>query len=149
MNVDHTTHPAITALRAEVSALVDEVANQREDIQYLTRQLLASNDRAVLAELLPLVAAEMGGTTWTASDLASRAVRGSTAAAGALAQLIASLDTEAGGLRAFGRLLARIDGTPIGGLRLVRVGTTSRTALYQLHGFEGLETTPGYGAAAR
>ncbi|MFT3816035.1 MAG: hypothetical protein QM750_00145 [Rubrivivax sp.] len=142
------TGVTLQQLLSELSVLVDEVTAQREDIQFLTRRLLAAEDRATLAELLPLVAAVMGGAAWTASDLAGRAVTGTSTAAGALSELIARQDSAAGGLRAFGRLLSRIEGAPAGGMRLVRVGTTSRTAVYRLHGFEGPETTLAHGAGA-
>jgi hypothetical protein len=45
-----------------------------------------------------------------------------TPAGQAMRELAGDYATECGGLRAFGRLLARLEGVPLAGLRLVRRG---------------------------
>lgn len=141
--------PGDAALRAEIAAMRAEQAELREDVQLLTRRLLKADDRAVLAELLPLAAAVMGDTTWTSEDLAARAVSLKTPQADALAELIAAQDTEAGGLRAFGKTLGRIEGISVGGLRLVRSGTEGGVALWAVLGFRAAQTQEAHGAQQR
>jgi hypothetical protein len=135
-----------------VSDLADlraEVAELREDMQFLLRRLLATDDRRDLVRLLPAAHALLGNQVWSASSLADAAAVSPDG--GPLSLLIAENVTERGGLRGFGRLLARLEGAPLGGLRLVRCGTDARHgALYAIRAnetFQAPESLPAAGAS--
>ena len=108
----------LRCLRAEVAAL-------REDQQHLMRSLLARDDRRAGQVLLPLVAELVGGHLFTGPSLLAAALADRTAAGQAAREVIADMATDAGGLRAFGRLLSRLDGVPLAGCRLQAAGEAS------------------------
>lgn len=143
------TDPALLelrALRAAFDAQAEGLAELREDVQLLTRALLASNDRRDLARLLPAVHALLGSQIWSASSLAGAAALSPND--GPLSMLIAENTTERGGLRGFGRLLARLEGTPLDGLRLVRCGDDAREgALYAIRADATFQATESLLAA--
>jgi hypothetical protein len=130
---------------SELAALRAEVAELRQDVQLLTRRMLANDDRRDLARLLPAAWATFGDAAWTAADLAAAMVGGEAGPhADALLELVSEHSTEAGGLRAFGRFLARVDGVACAGLRLEHQGANGgHGAVYvvrTLRGFQAAET---------
>ena len=86
------------AIRADVVAL-------REDLQHLTRRLLARQDRDDLAAMLPAVHSLLGVATWTV-----QALNACASPASPLRDLLKAYASEPGGLRAFGHFLARTEG---------------------------------------
>ena len=108
----------LRCLRAEVAAL-------REDQQHLMRSLLARDDRRVGQVLLPLVAGLVGSGMFTAASLLAGALKDQTPAGQATRDVLADLATDTGGLRAFGRLLSRLEGAPLAGCRLQAAGEAS------------------------
>ena len=94
------------AIRADVVAL-------REDLQHLTRRLLARQDRDDLAAMLPAVHSLLGVATWTV-----QALNACASPASPLRDLLKDYASEPGGLRAFGHFLARTEGIACHGHRL-------------------------------
>ena len=109
----------------ELRRLSAEVAALREDQQHLMRSLLARDDRRAGQVLLPLVAELVGSGTFTAASLLAGALKDQTPAGQAARDVLADLVTDTGGLRAFGRLLSRLEGAPLAGCRLQAAGETS------------------------
>ena len=130
--------------------ILSELAALRDDVQHLSRRILAADDRRELALLLPAAWGVMGNTTWTANDLARRAVLATGLHGAALLEVLDQNNSTSGGLRAFGRLLARIEGVACAGLRLERQGVDgNRAALYvvrSVSGFQASETGTASGA---
>lgn len=108
----------LRCLRAEVAAL-------REDQQHLMRSLLTRDDRRAGQVLLPLVAELVGSGVFTAASLLAGALKDQTPAGEAARDVLADMVTDTGGLRAFGRLLSRLDGAPLSGCRLQAAGEAS------------------------
>lgn len=106
----------------EIRRLRAELAELREDQQFLMRALLAASDKRNALRFLPLIADVLGDRAFTAPELLAAALNDRTAAGQALREVIGEFVTDDGGLRAFGRLLARIEGVPLGGCRLISAG---------------------------
>lgn len=111
---------------ADLAALSREVM---ATLEFVTRKLLARDDQRVLAEMLPLVHALVKDAIWDAAFLAEAARSTGSAE---LVALIAEYETEQGGLRSFGGMLARAAGCSVGGLRLVQLGPGRAGLLYQV-----------------
>jgi hypothetical protein len=109
--------------------LLEEVRALREDLQHLARRILAADDRAELARMLPAVEAQLGGQVWTAAELFAAALAPDALA---LQQSVAQYATESGGLRSLGHLLDRCAGAVCSGLRLVRVGVGREGVTYMV-----------------
>lgn len=109
----------------ELRRLSVEVAALREDQQYLLRALLASDDRRIGQALLPMVADLVGGGMFTGPSLLAGALKDQTPVGRAARDALADMVTDTGGLRAFGRLLARLEGVPLAGCRLTPAGEAS------------------------
>lgn len=105
----------IRRLHAEVQAL-------REDHQHLLRALLAASDKRNAAALLPLIADVLQDRPFTAPQVLAAALNDRTPSGQALRELIAEYATTSGGLRALGKMLARIEGVPLAGCRLIGDG---------------------------
>lgn len=103
----------LQALRAELAAL-------RDDVQWLSRQLLSSSDRRHVPALLGVAGALMGARTWRAGELVAAAR--ASGSASPLAPVLAAHAAVDGSLKVFGKYLARCDGVSSGGLRLCKVG---------------------------
>lgn len=112
----------MTATDLELRRLAAEQAELREAVEHLTRRLLAAEDRRTGVVLLPLLAELVGGETFTAASAAARALNDRTAIGQAVRELLADVGMGAGGLRSLGRLLLRLDGAALGGVRLVPAG---------------------------
>lgn len=110
------------ALALELRRQAGELAELREAFDHLARRLLAADDRRSGSALVPLLGEVFGGAEFTAADLAGKALNGRDTAAQALRELVAEHCTEAGGLRALGRFLARLEGVSFSGCRLQSVG---------------------------
>lgn len=109
------------AALVELRLVRQELAAVRESHDYLLRRLLDRDDRRTGAALLPLLAELMDGAIDVAG-VATVALNDRSAAGQALRELVAEHVTDEGGLRAFGRMLARLEGVSLGGYRLVRDG---------------------------
>lgn len=110
------------ALALELRRLRDEVAELRDEQAHLLRALLARQDRRTGAALVPLLAERFDGADFSAAEVAAAALNGRDTAAQALRELVADYASEAGGLRALGRLLARLEGCCFDGCRLTAAG---------------------------
>lgn len=119
MNVDHTTHSAIALEVRRLAALVAELVDENRTLQ---RRLLAAEDRRIGAVVLPLLAELVGQQPFTAASIATHALNDRTVAGRAVREVLADLGADDGGLRSFGRLLQRLDGVPLAGLRLLPAG---------------------------
>jgi hypothetical protein len=106
----------------ELRRLVAAVAELRDEQAHLLRALLARDDRRTGAALLPLIAELLDGRAFTAAELLTAALDDRTPAGRALCELVAEFVTDTGGMRALGRLLARLEGVPLAGCRLVSAG---------------------------
>lgn len=139
------------AVLSELRRLAADVRELRDEQQHLARRLLAADDRRALASLLPPAFELLGTAAWTAPDLAGAAVASRSEHADRLAAVIADYGG-GGGLRAFGKLLARCEGVAAAGLRLVRVGPGDGSGiiyrLEHLPGFEGVQTRSDAGNAS-
>jgi hypothetical protein len=113
------------AMLLEVRQLHAKVADLVDEQRHLLRALLAGPDRRAGVVLLPLVAELVGDGAFTATSLLRGAMNDRTPTGQAARDVLGDLTTEAGGLRAFGRLLARLQGVPLAGYRLVPDGEAS------------------------
>lgn len=110
--------PLVLEMR-RLAAIVAELA---ESYQHLQRQLLSRDDRRVGSVLLPLLAEVFDDDAFTAAELQQRALNDRTDGGQALRELIGEHTTDVSGLRAFGRLLGRLEGATFDGCRLVAAG---------------------------
>ena len=118
------------SLEARVESLQQEVAGLREDLQCLTRQLMSASDRQQLPATIKAAHDLMGMASWNAGGLAAAARKAS--ANHPLLLVIAAHGAAGGGLRAFGKFLARCNGLSAGGFRLRKVGDDFEGCLYSL-----------------
>jgi hypothetical protein len=112
------TDPALLELRLlreAVAALVDE---QR----HLTRRLLERDDRRAGLVLFPLISALAGSSPFTAGGLLQAALNDRSSVGQAVRELIVEASAGTAGLRAFGRLLARLEGCTLAGFKLTAAG---------------------------
>lgn len=109
-------------LALEVRRLAAELAEQRQALDFALRRLLAADDRRTGAALVPLLAELFAGQAFTAAAVAARALNGRDSSSQALRELVADHCTAAGGLRALGRFLARLEGVCFDGCRLALDG---------------------------
>jgi hypothetical protein len=105
-------------LLLEVRRLRADLDELRGDQRHLMRMLLAKEDRRAGAAMLPLLGDRMSEAGFAASDAWAQTLNDRSAEGQALRELIAEYFTEDGGLKAFGRFLARIEGVPLAGRRL-------------------------------
>lgn len=110
------------ALILEIRRLRAELAELREDHQHLLRALLTARDKRNGVALLPLISDVLGDRAFTAADVVAAALNTRTAEGQALLELVREFVTDVSGLRAFGKLLARIEGVPLAGCRLIGGG---------------------------
>lgn len=111
-----------TGTDLELRRLAVLVAELVEENRTLQRRLLTAEDRRIGTVLLPLVRELVDGEPFTAASAAARALNDRTATGQAVREVLADLGMGDGGLRSFGRLLQRLDGVPLAGLRLVPAG---------------------------
>jgi len=114
--------PTLVDVLAEVRAL-------RSELACLRVPRLSAVDFAMLARLLPAIREAAGDSVWTAADLAALAV---LPGRGVLAEALAPLVRDRGGLRSLGKALARAAGHNVNGYRLAQVGTDRAGALWQV-----------------
>ncbi|MFM2058877.1 MAG: hypothetical protein RLY71_3262 [Pseudomonadota bacterium] len=112
-------------LALEVRSLARAVADLQAEQAFLLQRLVRAEDRANGGRLLSLAYLLVGQNLFTLAGLHARATQGSSLQARAVAQCLADLSTQTGGLRNVGRLLQRIEGVPLEGVRLVG-GTGTR-----------------------
>jgi hypothetical protein len=112
----------MSALVLEVRAMRAEVHELRDSIDHLARRTLEREDRRVGEALLPLACELIGAETFTSVALAAAALNERTVAGQAVRELIAEYCSSSGGLRALGKLLARLDGIALAEHRLVPAG---------------------------
>jgi hypothetical protein len=108
-------------LALEVRLLRERVEDLAAQQESLMRMLLSRADRRTGAALVPLLADYEAGPFGVA-ELAAQTLNDRTPDGQALRELIAEYLTGDGGFRAFGWLLARLEGVTFAGCRLVRVG---------------------------
>jgi hypothetical protein len=125
-------------LAAKVSRLERRVHALEQAVGRLARRAppLAPIDRDWLVDLLPAIAAVIGGATWALPDLAALALLPGN---DSLASVLAPHTGRAGGLRALGKSLARCAGHDVGGFELRQVGTSRDGIVWQCV-FETRET---------
>lgn len=106
----------------ELRLLRAEVAELRADLGTLLRRQFARDDRRLLLALLPLVSELLGDANFTANQLAEVALNERSPLGQALRELIADACADGDSLRPLGELLARAEGVPFAGCRLVSAG---------------------------
>ena len=114
------------ATRYEVAALRREL---RELKLYVGQLALRRSVDARLGVLLSAIFAAVGDSVWTAADVSTLAV---LPGRGVLAEALAPLVRDRGGLRSLGKALARAAGHNVNGYRLAQVGTDRAGALWQV-----------------
>jgi hypothetical protein len=120
-------------LMLEVRQLRELVAAALDDIQHLHRRLHGRDDRRIAGALWPLLDDLTEGAPFTGPAAYARAVQQRHVPVGAAAcQLIVEHGADDGGLRSFGKFLARLEGVPLGELRLVRIGDSRAGVVWQL-----------------
>lgn len=115
----------------ELRQLRQAVADLQDDQRHLMRSLLSKDDRRAGAALVPLLA-EVFDATFTAAEVSHRALNDRTDAGQALRELVAEHVTDVAGLRAFGRLLARLEGCSFDGCRIVAAGQQHGVARWRV-----------------
>lgn len=115
-------HPAAARDDLELRRLSVLVAELVDDHRVLLRRLLTPEDRRTGTVLLPLLHELVEDAPFTAASIAARALNDRTATGQAVRELLAELGMGDGGLRSFGRLLQRLDGVPLAGVRLSPAG---------------------------
>ena len=119
---------------AILDRLQHELAEVREMQEHLARRLLDHDDRRTGGALVPLLGEIFESTPFTAADIATRALNDQTATGAAVRELLGERLTESGGLRPFGRFLARIEGVRFDGWRLVAAGETRGVMRWRVSG---------------
>jgi hypothetical protein len=120
----------------EVRRLSGQMQAVLDELRYVANRLLDADDRRLGRVLLPAAAKLVApGRDFTGPGLVAAAHRdGGEAGLVVLGVLDDVADTEGGGLRAFGWLLARLEGKPLGGFRLRYVGEHSEGRRYRIEG---------------
>jgi hypothetical protein len=107
------------AIFAELRRLAEAVERNTEVLEVIaSRGRLSKEDRRTLAELLPVVGAIVGDSAFTCADLFEQPT---------LRPLLADQT-----LRGLPWLLARANGAPHGGFRVVRIGRDRDGALWRV-----------------
>ena len=100
-----------------------ELAGLRECIADLQHQLLAKHDRRTGLRLVPSIARLLGeDRPFEVAALAAAALNATSPAGGVVRDVLTEHADADGGFRAFGRLLQRLHGVPMGGWRIQRAG---------------------------
>lgn len=107
------------ALLLELRRLAAEVVELREAQDAALRAMLSRTDRRTGAALVPLLAEVFEDEPFTAADVAAETLNRRDAVGAALRELVADQITDTGGMRSFGRLLARLVAAEFDGHRLV------------------------------
>lgn len=107
-----------------VKRIFAEVQEQREAIDHLTRRMLERDDRDIGAELVLLLGAAFGSEPFTAAGACAWAMNEHSLTGQALEKKIGEYLIGGGGMRSFGRLLARLEGVTFKGCRLLSAGKT-------------------------
>jgi hypothetical protein len=105
-------------LAVAVAEQAAAVAAQADEVAELRRCLLEKADRKTGARLVPALATLTQGRPFAPAEAAALAMNGTGPAAGMVRETVADLADADGGLRAFGRLLQRLQGARFAGLRL-------------------------------
>lgn len=106
------------ALALELRRLALLVGELVDDQQHAQRRLLDGDDRRIGTVLLPLAADLAGAAPVTGPRLYALALNDRTSTGQALREVLA----EYGSPRQLGKLLARLDGVPLAGVRLLPAG---------------------------
>jgi hypothetical protein len=123
----------------EVRRLAALVAELLDEQQHVHRRLLEREDRRTGAALVPLLAEAFGTGDFTAAAVAAHALNARDAAGQALRELVGEYATERGGVRAFGRLLVRLEGVTFDGHRLVSMGQVRGVARWRVRVSEAVK----------
>lgn len=138
----------MATLPAETERLLREVVNEmrrrreveaefRDDQRWLMQMLLSPEDRRFGRVLLPLAAELVGSNRFTAASLLATSINNRTALGEAARDKLDEMATATGGLRAFGKLLSRLEGVPLNGCRLVSAGECSEGLRWRLEWVSG------------
>jgi hypothetical protein len=122
------TDPALLELRL----LRETVAALADEQRHLQRRLLERDDRRAGLVLWPLAAELTNGRPFTGQGLLQAALATRTPVGQAVRELIVEAADGAGGMRAFGRLLQRLQGVPLAGYRLVAAGESREGLRWRL-----------------
>jgi hypothetical protein len=135
-------HAELLTVLAEVRAMRAEITALAESVDHLARRSLEREDRRIGEALLPLVAGLVGADAFTAATLAATLLNARSPEAQAARELIADLCATEGGLRAFGKLLARLDGVVLGEHRLVPAGARRDGRLWRVRVLSAKNSQP-------
>jgi hypothetical protein len=108
------------AILLEIRVMRAELAEVREESAHLTRRLLKRDDWRTGEALLPLAYELVGESVFTGPMLWMATLNPQTPTCQAVRELIGDFGTDEGGLRSFGWFLARLEGVPLAGHRLVK-----------------------------
>jgi hypothetical protein len=125
-------------LLIEVRRLAAAVEVLRESHDHLARRQLERDDRRAGCVLVPLLGDLFYTEPFTAAGAAARGLSDRSATGQALCEFVAEY-TAGADLKAFGKLLARLEGVPFDGCRLVRAGKTAGVVRWRVAG--GLDTS--------
>ena len=109
------------AVVLELRRLAAMVEAQNDCIGDLQRQLLAKDDRRTVLRLIPALARIVGeGRPFSVAELAALVLNDRSPGAGVIRDALADHVDIDGGFRSFGRLLQRLSGVPLSGVRVLR-----------------------------
>lgn len=112
-----------TGTDLELRRLAVLVAELVEENRTLQRRLLTADDRRIGTVLLPLLHELVDGQTFTGAAVATLVLNELSPTGQAVREVLQELGVWGdGGVRSLGRLLRRLDGVPLAGLRLVPAG---------------------------
>lgn len=123
---------AIKAQSLQLAALKSEVEELREAQEHVARRILAADDRRTGSVLVPLLSYHSSTKPFTAAEISATALNDQTLRGQALCEMIKEWLTEEGDLRAFGQLLARLEGVWFRGRRLVSDGQAHGVARWRV-----------------
>ncbi|MBK7515319.1 MAG: hypothetical protein IPI51_06830 [Betaproteobacteria bacterium] len=116
----------------QLRMLTETVAALAEENRHLQRRLLERDDRRAGLVLWPLAHELVGERPFTGPGLLQAALNTRTAVGQAVRELIVEAADGAGGMRAFGRMLQRLQGVPLSGFRLVPSGESREGLRWRL-----------------
>ncbi|MBN8510129.1 MAG: hypothetical protein J0L57_16150 [Burkholderiales bacterium] len=106
----------------ELRSMRVELAELREDLATLLRRQLKREDRRIALALWPWAGEIVCGEKFIATSLSELALGDRSAYGEAARELIAEANGDGTDLRPFGEFLARMEGVPLAGWRLVDAG---------------------------
>lgn len=122
------TDAALLELRLLRAAVADLVEEQ----QHLHRAITKRADLRTASAMWPLLAELVGSAPFTGPSVYALALNQHTPSGDALCEMVVEYGSEDGGLKAYGKFLARLEGVPVLEHRLIKVDAVREGLVWRL-----------------